>query len=284
MKKIIATMLIISMCFIPTLSYSAFYDLEYPPNNTGRADYSDEDAEAQKEEQQSVDPDEYIGKSSNNFLKTLKVENAKLEPKFNRQYVDYNVKLEDENTKKINIIADPEDENAKIEGIGEVELQDGINNLRVVVTAENGNVQIYNLVVELPYEQSSLVLDDLQIYGINIQTGEKESEKLKPSFSPQEYKYNIKVINEITSLYIETKEKDGCAVEIKGAEDLQVGENKVFIKVINNEDESEITTYVINVERQEEKKNNKILVYIGGIILLVIISVIIRTNKKNKKN
>ena len=97
MKKIIATMLIISMCFIPTLSYSAFYDLEYPPNNTGRADYSDEDAEAQKEEQQPVDPDEYIGKSSNNFLKTLKVENAKLEPKFNRQYVDYNVKLEDEN-------------------------------------------------------------------------------------------------------------------------------------------------------------------------------------------
>ena len=85
-------------------------------------------------------------------------------------------------------------------------------------------------------------------------------------------------------MYIETKEKDGCAVEIKGTEDLQVGENKVFIKVINNEDESEITTYVINVERQEEKKDNKILVYIGGIILLVIISVIIRTNKKNKKN
>jgi hypothetical protein len=276
MKRIkeIIIMIIAGICLIPTFSYSAFYDLEYPPDNKGRVDYSDEEADEEKSKKDEK-TSEYKGKSSNNFLKTLRVENAQIEPQFNRQYVDYNVNLEDKNIKKINIIAEPENENAKIEGAGEIELEDGINDLRVVVTAENGNVQIYNLHIELPFKQSELELTKLQVYGINIKTGEKEIEKLKPSFDPKKYEYDIKVKNEITSLYIERETDEGNYIETNGAEDLQVGKNKVIIKVKSNNDESKTTTYVINIERQEDEINKNIFIYIGGIIILIIIFAII---------
>lgn len=149
LKKIIFIIAIISIFTFPINSYAEefFYEMEYPPNSSGRTDYSDEDAEQQKVEI-NTSPEDYIGKSSNTYLKSLSVENAKIEPEFNRQYVDYKVTLKNKNAKKINIIAEAEDENASIEGTGEVELQEGTNNLRVVVTAENGNVQFYNLTVE----------------------------------------------------------------------------------------------------------------------------------------
>lgn len=149
LKKLILIIAIISIFTFPINSHAEefFYEMEYPPNSSGRTDYSDEDAEQQKVEI-NTSPEDYIGKSSNTYLKSLSVENAKIEPEFNRQYVDYKVTLKNKYAKKINIIAEAEDENATIEGTGEVELQEGTNNLRIVVTAENGNVQFYNLTVE----------------------------------------------------------------------------------------------------------------------------------------
>ncbi len=281
-RKLIIVMMIIGTFLLPTFSYAEFYDLEYPPDNKGRADYSDEEADEEKSKK-SEEIYEYKGESSNNFLKTLKIENAQLEPQFNRQYVDYNVKLNDNNNKKIKIIAEPEDEKAKVEGAGEVELEDGINELRIVVTAENGNVQIYNLNIELPFKQSELKLTELQIYGINIKTGEKELEKIKPSFASDKYEYNVDVKNEITSLYIESKTDDNNYIETQGAEELQVGKNKIIIKVKSNNDEAKTTTYVINVERQEEKTNKKMYIYIGGAIILIIFFAIITKKEHPRK-
>lgn len=280
-KKIIVMIIIVTICLTPIFSYSAFYDLEYPPDNKGRADYTDEEADEEKNKK-NVETYEYNGESSNNFLKTLEIENAQIEPQFNRQYVDYDVKLKDKNNKKIKIIAEPEDENAKVEGAGEFELEDGINELRVVVTAENGNVQIYNLHIELPFKQSDLKLSELQIYGLNIKTGEKEIEKLRPSFNPDKYEYNLDVQNEITSLYIESKTDNDNYIETQGAEDLQIGENKVIIKVKNIDDEGKLSTYVINVERHMEEKNNASYKYIGIAVVLLMIFIII-TKKRHKK-
>lgn len=280
-KKIIVMIIIVTICLTPIFSYSAFYDLEYPPDNKGRADYTDEEADEEKSKK-NVETYEYNGESSNNFLKTLEIENAQIEPQFNRQYVDYDVKLKDKNNKKIKIIAEPEDEKAKVDGAGEFILEDGINELRVVVTAENGNVQIYNLHIELPFKQSDLKLSELQIYGINIKTGEKEIEKLRPSFNPDKYEYNLDVQNEITSLYIESKTDNDNYIETQGAEDLQIGKNKVIIEVKNIDDESKVTTYVINVERHMEEKNNATYKYIVIAVVLLMISIII-TKKRHKK-
>ena len=293
MKKIktFAIIILIVSILIPGISMAAFYDMEYPPNSSGRADYTDaeadEDAEARKANASSSQ--DYIGKSSNNYLKSLKIENGIMEPEFNRQYVDYKVTLEDENTRKIKIIAEAEDENATIEGDGEVELQDGINNLRIVVTAENGNVQIYTLTVELPFKQSELKLENLEIYGVNIKTGQNEKEELSPKFSGDIYQYNITVSNEIVGLYIDSKVDENSYVSTIGGETLEIGENTVYVKVKDLEDDSKETTYTIKVERQEESMNNneKPLIVIGVIIailiILIILIIVIKSKKKKKK-
>lgn len=176
MKKssiVILIIILLELLLTPLLSYASFSDINYPPNNKGKADYTDEEADKEKLETKTKSPEEYIGKSSNNYLKSLVVENARMEPEFHRQYVDYQLTLEKQETKTINIIAEAEDEKATIEGAGEVEIQDGINEIRIVVTAENGNVQIYTLVLETPFKQSDLVLESLEIEGVNIRNRRK---------------------------------------------------------------------------------------------------------------
>lgn len=59
--------------------------------------------------------------------------------------------MNNENNRNIIIIAEAEDEKAKVEGIGEIEIRRGIGSTRVVVTAENGDVQIYNFTIDSPY-------------------------------------------------------------------------------------------------------------------------------------
>lgn len=267
------------------ISLSAFYDIEYPPNSRGMADYTDEDATKEKESEQVTNSEQYVGKSSNNYLKTLKIENAIIEPEFDRQNVEYKMKLKDYNYKKITITAEPEDEKAKVEGIGEIELKEGINNVRVVVTAENGAVQLYNFAVEIPYSQSELKINKLEIYGISVKTGENDKENLLHNFSSDVYNYSIEVENEITSLKISATSEDNTYISVKGEKDLEVGENKIIISVIDKNDERKNTTYEISVLKKEAnvKKSDNVLVKILLGTIVIIIILIILCNKRNKK-
>lgn len=282
--KNIIMIILITLVLIPEISFAEFYDIAYPPNSSGKADYTDEEADEQANKVNNTSSSEdYVGKSSNNYLKSLTVENAKMEPEFNRQYVDYTLTLENADIKKIKVVAEAEDENATIEGTGEIELEDGINNIRVVVRAENGNVQIYNLTVKLPFKQSDLKLESLEIYGVNIETGKNEKENLSPKFDSNVYEYKLIVPNEIVGLYINSKSDEGSYVTTIGEENLEVGNNTVYIKVIDSTDESKTTTYTINIERSVEKSNKKSFYIIGGCALIIVIVIFILKNKNKRK-
>lgn len=284
--KIITIIAFITIFLIINVSKaSTFYDIEYPPNSTGFADYTDEEAreDAEKQNLEAPDSSDLVGKSSNNYLKSLYIENATLEPEFNRQYVDYKVTLQDKNVKKINIIAEAEDENATINGIGEIELKDGSNQIPVEVRAENGRLQIYNLYIELPYEQSDLQLQDLQIYGTNIKTGKYKKQKLIPGFKSDVYEYNIDVSNDISYLDIRTKNPEDTFVSIKGGDTLELGQNKITVKVTDSKDETKSTTYIINANRTENEVNYKVYIIIASVIIIVLIFIIIHFNKSRRK-
>lgn len=286
MKKFknIIMIILITLVLIPKISYATLYDITYPPNSSGKADYTDEEADEQANKASNTSSSEdYVGKSSNNYLKSLTVENAKMEPEFNRQYVDYTLTLENADIKKIKVLAEAEDENATIEGTGEIELEDGINNIRVVVRAENGNVQIYNFTVKLPFKQSDFKLTSLEIYGVNIENGKNEKENLSPKFDSNVYEYQLIVPNEIVGLYINSKSDEGSYVSNIGGETLEVGNNTVYIKVIDTKDESKITTYTINVERRKEKSEN-IYFFLIGVVTLIIIIILLIYKMKNKKH
>ncbi len=93
--------------------------------------------------------------SSNNYLKSLSVDNYKLNPEFKKDTLEYSVELPSDTT-KIKINATAEDKTASIEGNGEVSVSEGINKLKIKVKAENGNIKEYvinaNVLEKTPIE------------------------------------------------------------------------------------------------------------------------------------
>ena len=89
--------------------------------------------------------------SKNNYLSSLELEGYSLEPKFDKNTLEYTVKLPKE-TYNAKVVAKTEDKKASVNGIGDVTLIDGENKLEVKVTAENGNIKTYIIkaIVEEP--------------------------------------------------------------------------------------------------------------------------------------
>lgn len=80
--------------------------------------------------------------SSNNNLSSLSVEGATLNPGFNKDTLEYSAEFEPE-TKIIKVNASKEDDSSTITGTGEISVNDGMNKIEVVVTAENGATKTY---------------------------------------------------------------------------------------------------------------------------------------------
>ena len=83
-------------------------------------------------------------KSSNNFLSSLTIDGLELDPKFDKEVLEYSVSVPAE-TEKIKINAQLADSNSQVAGTGEVEVKTGLNTFEIVVTAENGSKRTYTL-------------------------------------------------------------------------------------------------------------------------------------------
>lgn len=87
---------------------------------------------------------EYL-KPNNTNLEILAVENALINPTFDSNIVNYDVEVSNE-TNSLNIFAVPENENAKVEIMGNEELKEGENLIKITVTGENGvSKKIYQI-------------------------------------------------------------------------------------------------------------------------------------------
>lgn len=88
--------------------------------------------------------DEKLG---NSFLENLAIENVSIVPEFSSEVFSYSAEV-GSNVEKLNILAVPQNENAKVEIIGNDNLQFGENNVEIIVTAEDGiTVKKYNILV-----------------------------------------------------------------------------------------------------------------------------------------
>lgn len=77
---------------------------------------------------------------SNAKLKELKVKGYNLSPNFTGIIFKYNLTI-DENTQQLNIIAEPENENAIVTIEGNENLAEGNNLIKIIVTAEDGQTK-----------------------------------------------------------------------------------------------------------------------------------------------
>ena len=80
--------------------------------------------------------------SSNNYLIELSIDGATITPDFDKETLEYSVEL-DSSVEKINIKAKTENSKASVVGAGEVEVNEGNNEIKLTVRAENGNERVY---------------------------------------------------------------------------------------------------------------------------------------------
>ena len=95
--------------------------------------------------------------SKNNYLSSLKVDGVELNPIFDKDTLEYNIELEN-GTENINISASKEDSRSSISGVGEISVSEGINALKVVVTAQSGSTRTYTINATVK-ELSPIIVD-----------------------------------------------------------------------------------------------------------------------------
>lgn len=147
---VIIMMIILSFT---TISFAErLVDIPVPPNSSGYADFTEEEAAEQEkvyeESKNNITADSLVGKSSDNYLKSLSVEGYELSPEFNRQQDTYTIYVKDDSVNTFNVLAEPDNETAKIEGIGNVTVSAEERIINIKVTAENGDLKVYTIKVE----------------------------------------------------------------------------------------------------------------------------------------
>lgn len=90
-------------------------------------------------------------KSTNSYLSSITVDGFELNEEFDKESLEYTLTVPYD-TEKIKINAQLEDSNAKVTGVGEVNVSTGLNTFEIIVTAENGSKRTYNLKVTVEEE------------------------------------------------------------------------------------------------------------------------------------
>lgn len=147
-KKInVVKMLIISMIMF-TIIFASTCVLADPNSSHGFADFDENTAaeQANKElQEQGNTEQENQNKSSNNYLSELKVKDLTLKPEFDKQTINYDLGVTE--LEELEIEAVPEDDRATVNGTGKIRLNSGENDIKIDVTAENGTVRTYHIMI-----------------------------------------------------------------------------------------------------------------------------------------
>lgn len=210
---------------------------------------------------------------------------------FKSEQTEYATEVPNE-VEEIEVYAKAMDSKAQITGTGMIELEEGKNELKIEVIAQNGTKKTYTIEVTRKEEEKTTIekfgLSTLSVKGLN----------LTPGFMTGTYEYTVDLAEDLSSLEIEAKATDKDAtVEIVGNENLQEGENTITI-LVQNEDTEESATYQITVNKNLQKeevvqtswlkpstwgKEEKIKIAIIIVLIILIISAIVLKIKMAKE-
>ena len=132
-----------------------------------------------------------------------------------------------------------------------VELAAGVNNIPVVVTAEDGTVATYTISVTRAAEQTG----DVRLSNLEISPG-----TLSPAFTPDNMLYETSVANDVTSVEITPEASEYGSLSVNGVPTvsgaaisvaLAVGVNNIPVVVTAQDDTA--STYIISVTREAAK-------------------------------
>ena len=209
-----------------------------------------------------------IKKSSNNYLSAIIIDDEEIK-EFDKEETKYFINV-DEDKNNISIKPVVYDDKAKYEITGPDKLDIGDNEYTITVTAEDGSIKYYKLLVTKKKEEiTSSKIKNIKIKGYNL------------NFDGTSLTYHLKVNENVNKLDIKvTLEDNNSKYEITGNENLKDG-SIINIKV-SNDDENSLYRIIIS----KPIKKNYIPYIIVSLLLMVIatIIVIVIIKKKNNKN
>lgn len=199
---------------------------------------------------------------TNNTLKSIKINGEEVKINDNKE-ITFTTKLD-----KIKIEANANSDRVKsITGTGEKNIVYGANEFEIIVTAENGDIRTYKLVVN---RLSDNRLSKLTINGKDID--------LKDNI----YNYNFEVDSDIDKVKIDAKLQDEKNKFVDGygsrtINNLESNKTKVVLK-IKGQDGNDVT-YIINIikkdkDKSEEDINKNIKTGVASICLVAIIALV----------
>lgn len=199
---------------------------------------------------------------TNNTLKSIKINGEEVKINDNKE-ITFTTKLD-----KIKIEVNANSDRVKsITGTGEKNIVYGANEFEIIVTAENGDIRTYKLVVN---RLSDNRLSKLTINGKDID--------LKDNI----YNYNFEVDSDIDKVKIDAKLQDEKNKFVDGygsrtINNLESNKTKVVLK-IKGQDGNDVT-YIINIikkdkDKSEEDINKNIKTGVASICLVAIIALV----------
>ena len=175
---------------------------------------------------------------------TLNVEGFKLSPTFNANKYDYTLTVPPTTT-KVNITATKGEKNQTITGTGTRELNYGLNNVRVVVTAQNGNSSTYTIKITRTDDRTK----DLTLKTLNVSNTEIKYDKNKTE-------YSATVSRSVENVMIVAQANNPRAQVVgTGTRNLVIGENVFYIEVTGADGKRNVYTIKITRSEQEIKEN-----------------------------
>lgn len=221
-------------------------------------------------------------RSSDNLLSSLNVSVGNIN--FDSSKTSYTINV-DEKVTEIKVDAKAKSSKASVTGTGTIKLKEGNNEIKVVVTAENGNKKTYTINVVKKSKDTNISelssnnnLKSLVVSGYNI------------NFDSSKKTYYLNVADSVTNLNIEAISEDAKAkVEVNNIDSLVMGENIITINVTAENGDVQTYQILVNKTSSVAKESHsciyKYLFIIETIIIILLIAGfgLLYSKKKIKK-
>ena len=197
----------------------------------------DDDAETTSENNKNV--------SDNNAkLEIMRLNQEGVKTDFSPDVHEYYL-IVDEDTKKLDITAVPENREAEIKITGNDNLKNGLNKIKISVTSKDKSTTeeyVINVTRTENVEAANADLENLAV----------EEYQLSPDFQSTVTNYTIEVSNKDENLNIlAIAQNETAKVKIRGNQDLKIGQNKIVITVTAANTITE-KDYIINAYRRSK--------------------------------
>ena len=163
---------------------------------------------------------------------------------FKKDQTEYSVEVPNE-IKTVEVYAEATDSKAQVTGTGDIGLNEGANEAKVEVIAQDGTKKTYTITITRKASETAATTDSkfgLSSLSISGQT-------ISPNFKNTIYSYTVGIKEDISSLEINAVATDKEAkIEIMGNENLQQGENTITV-IVKNEKTNQTVTYKITVNK-----------------------------------